>query len=319
MVGYGVVEYAGKVYPTGDVSGPVKFYQGVLSYARAFGEYFADSSKSFYKIPSHYYTFSIARLGPLATGQTQSGPLTAAAVAGPPQASSSAARGVILAGAATQLVVTTPPDPNPVTAGSPFGLVVQAEDGSGNLDPNYNGNVTIAATDETLYGPTTVTAVNGVATFTGLTLDYARPAVNGPDETLEITAGGLAGTSPHITVNPGPPAQFSAFAPASVASGAVRRDGRGLRCLWQRRHDVQRQRNRLRCQRLGRPARDHNGPGHGRLCQLHRPGAGTGRRLHSECNRARRERADLGEPLHRHARGGNATGGCGPRRRAGHR
>ncbi len=48
--------------------------------------------------------------------------------------------------AATQLVVTTQP-PGDVTAGSPFGLVVSAEDPFGNVDPTFDGSVTVALLD----------------------------------------------------------------------------------------------------------------------------------------------------------------------------
>ena len=72
-----------------------------------------------------------------------------------------------------QLVVITQP-PSSVTAGSPFGLVVAAEDGDGNVDASYNGSVTVDGYWQTLGGTTTVTAVNGVATFSNLTLNQAN-------------------------------------------------------------------------------------------------------------------------------------------------
>ena len=94
----------------------------------------------------------------------------------------------VTAAAATQLAVTTEP-PNTVTAGSGFGLVVTAEDGNGNLDATYNGNVTLAIQGNpagaALGGTVTATAVNGVATFTGLTL-------NALDASYTLTAAGAA-------------------------------------------------------------------------------------------------------------------------------
>jgi hypothetical protein len=69
-----------------------------------------------------------------------------------------------------QLVVTTPP-PSQVAAGSTFGLIVSAEDGLGDVNTSFNGNVTVAANG--LNGSLTVAAVNGVATFSGLSLTYA--------------------------------------------------------------------------------------------------------------------------------------------------
>ena len=44
--------------------------------------------------------------------------------------------------ATTNLVVTQQP-PGSVTAGSPFGLTVKAEDSSGNLVTSFNGTVTV--------------------------------------------------------------------------------------------------------------------------------------------------------------------------------
>ena len=52
-------------------------------------------------------------------------------------------------------------------------MVVAAEDGDGNVDTSFSGNVTITDWWQTLGGTTTVTAVNGVATFSDLTLDQA--------------------------------------------------------------------------------------------------------------------------------------------------
>ena len=71
-------------------------------------------------------------------------------------------------------MVTTQP-PSTITAGVPFSLVVAAEDGDGNVDATYSGNVTVynVLVAGPLGGTTTVTAANGVATFSGLTLAYA--------------------------------------------------------------------------------------------------------------------------------------------------
>ena len=76
----------------------------------------------------------------------------------------------------SQLVVTTQP-PASVTAGSPFGLTVEAENSSGNPITSFNGTVTVALASNpggaTLGGTLTATASNGVATFSGLTLNKA--------------------------------------------------------------------------------------------------------------------------------------------------
>ena len=67
--------------------------------------------------------------------------------------------------------------PASVTAGSGFGLTVQAEDSSGNPITSFNGTVTVALGTNpggaTLGGTLTATASNGVATFSGLTLNKA--------------------------------------------------------------------------------------------------------------------------------------------------
>ena len=80
--------------------------------------------------------------------------------------------------------------PSSVTAGDGFGLSVAAKDPFGNPTPSFNGSVTIALASgpdaATLGGTLTATAVDGVATFSGLTLNTA-----GTGYTLEATASGL--------------------------------------------------------------------------------------------------------------------------------
>ena len=84
-----------------------------------------------------------------------------------------------------QLVVTTPP-PAQVTAGTPYGLVVTAEDGLGNIDTTFTGSVTVASLyGSTLNGTATVTAVGGVATFSGLSETRAG------SEVLSVASGVL--------------------------------------------------------------------------------------------------------------------------------
>ena len=114
---------------------------------------------------------------------------------------------------ATQLVQTTPP-PATVPAGSSFGLTVRAEDPFGNLDPTFSGNVTIALSNNPgggiLGGTTTVKAVNGVATFAGLTLNQAGSGYTLVTSTSVLTAGttnpftvkGLAATQLVVTTQP---------------------------------------------------------------------------------------------------------------------
>ena len=95
----------------------------------------------------------------------------------------------VTAAAATQLVFTTPP-PDPITAGQAFTVVVSAEDPYGNVDTSFNGSVTITLPGEPGF-TATVQAQDGVATFTGLTVDgtaQGRP--------IQVAGGGLAADRP---------------------------------------------------------------------------------------------------------------------------
>ncbi len=126
---------------------------------------------------------------------------------------------------ASQVVVSTQP-PSSVTAGRGFGLSVTVEDPFSNAVTDYNGSVTIALASgpngATLGGTLTATAVDGVATFAGLTLNTA-----GTGYTLEATASGLkSATTSDFNVVPTAPAQLviSSEPPSSMTAG----DGFGL-------------------------------------------------------------------------------------------
>ena len=124
------------------------------------------------------YNDFLARVGDTSgvnswVAQIQNGSMTMAEVAamfaGSPEYASLASP----TAPATHLVVTTQP-PASVTANAPFGLTVTAENGSGNTDPTYTGLVTLALSGGAggqLGGTGTGTAANGVAAFTGLTID----------------------------------------------------------------------------------------------------------------------------------------------------
>ncbi len=103
---------------------------------------------------------------------------------------------------ATHLVVTTPP-PNSLSAGQPFTMVVTAEDPYGGTDTSFADNVTISLANDPGF-TTTVQAQDGIATFTGLTVDAAAEG-----EPIQAAASGLgtASTAPlNVTgpSNPGP-------------------------------------------------------------------------------------------------------------------
>ena len=105
-----------------------------------------------------------------------------------------------------QLAIATQP-PSSVVAGAGFGLVVDA-DSSGQLDPSFNGTVTVslgnAPAGATLGGTLSVTASDGVATFTGLTLDTAASGY-----TLTISSSGLTSINSNaFTVAPAAASQW---------------------------------------------------------------------------------------------------------------
>ncbi len=117
---------------------------------------------------------------------------------------------------ASQLVIPTADEP-PTTegAGQTFSLVVNAEDQYGNLDPTFGGSVTIAQPGN-ITGTTTVTAKNGVATFSNLAIDTAGTY------TLQATSGTLTpASSTSITITASTPAKlvWTTEPPSTVTEG----------------------------------------------------------------------------------------------------
>jgi hypothetical protein len=83
----------------------------------------------------------------------------------------------VTAGAASQLVFTTDP-PSSVAVGAAFSVVVEVRDAHGNVATSYSGTVDLTIETDGAGGGSvlsngSVTAVNGVATFTGLSIDQA--------------------------------------------------------------------------------------------------------------------------------------------------
>ena len=123
---------------------------------------------------------------------------------------------------ADQLVVATAP-PASVVAGANFGLVVEAQAGAGVLDKSFNGDVTIALDGLTggdtnaLQGTLTVTAVNGVATFSGLSVSQAG------SDGLVISGNGLAASFTLLKVTSAVASQVVVTAPpaADITAGAT--------------------------------------------------------------------------------------------------
>jgi hypothetical protein len=75
-----------------------------------------------------------------------------------------------------QLVFTTQPS-GQVIAGAPFTVVVEAEDGAGNVDSSFHGSITLSDTysdnyNTSLDGTLTIQAVNGVATFSKISQSF---------------------------------------------------------------------------------------------------------------------------------------------------
>jgi hypothetical protein len=136
----------------------------------------------------------------------------------------------VTAAAANQFVVSNQPAAN-VTAGSGFDLVFYAEDAEGNVDTTFDGDVTLALANNpgggNLGGTLTVPAINGIAIFSGLTIDTAgigytldasgtglSPATSNP---LNITALGVA---THLVVTTQPPSAVTAKSGFTLAVSA---------------------------------------------------------------------------------------------------
>ena len=136
---------------------------------------------------------------------------------------------------ATQFVVSSQP-PSSVTANSPFSLTVTALDPSGNIDPSFTGMITLAlspTSTSTTFGLQQQTAINGVATFNGLSLNrdgtYTITATTAASGTgtafLSGVATVLSATANSITVTSATATQLSLTAtgavqpPTSVTAG----------------------------------------------------------------------------------------------------
>ena len=106
---------------------------------------------------------------------------------------------------ASELIVTSQPPSGPV-AGATFSTTVAVSDGS-HVVSDYSGSVSIALTSSagaTLSGTKTQTVVNGVASFTDLSVDKTG------SYTLTATRVSLtSATSSSFTVQPGAAAQLA--------------------------------------------------------------------------------------------------------------
>ena len=107
------------------------------------------------------------------------------------------------------LVVTTQP-PSTVGGGTEFGLVITAENLDGSVNTFFNGDVSLSLNEYdnlngALVGTLTMQAVNGVATFTGLTINQAGLY------SLTVNSDGIQGTVTNLfNIQPGPASQLVA-------------------------------------------------------------------------------------------------------------
>src|SRR5439155_757735 len=122
----------------------------------------------------------------------------------------------VVAGSATRLVFAV--QPSDATAGAPITPAVQvaAQDAEGNTVAGFTANVTVALganpAGGTLSGTTTIAAVAGVATFTGLSVDRA-----GTGYTLAASATGLP-----FNITPAAAARLAfSVEPTNTTAGSV--------------------------------------------------------------------------------------------------
>ncbi len=115
-------------------------------------------------------------------------------------------------GSAAELTVVGQP-PSSVPANNTFSLTVAVEDSNGIIDPAYNGSVSVSLGNNpggsTLGGTLTTTAVDGVATFSNLTLNNS-----GTGYTLHVTQSGLASATTNAF-------NVTSAAPVVTPSGAI--------------------------------------------------------------------------------------------------
>jgi hypothetical protein len=112
----------------------------------------------------------------------------------------------VLAATATKLSVTS--QATTAALNSPISLVVSAVSANGTLDPTFSGNITVQLVSNpggaTLSGKLTATAVNGVATFAGLSLSSL-----GNGYTIRANSTGLTSvTTAPISIVPATPVKL---------------------------------------------------------------------------------------------------------------
>jgi hypothetical protein len=132
-----------------------------------------------------------------------------------------------------QFSVTTQP-PATVGIGASFGFVASVEDGTGNIDKSFSGSATLSILSSngavpTLSGTPTVAAVNGIATFSGLSVNQPGSfelSVSGNGVGSGITNPFTVIAAPTSHVNPLPASSPTTF--TVTWSGADYSGGSGI-------------------------------------------------------------------------------------------
>ncbi|HEX4562352.1 MAG TPA: hypothetical protein VH113_11015 [Gemmatimonadales bacterium] len=105
-------------------------------------------------------------------------------------------------GAATHLVFTAQPVTTQATAAMASSVIVQAEDGVGAVDTSYSDVITLSFSANpdggSLGGNFSVNAINGVATFSNLTVDKADTGY----VLLAVSGALTTATSTKFTITP---------------------------------------------------------------------------------------------------------------------
>ncbi len=122
--------------------------------------------------------------------------------------------------AGSQVVFTVQPATTAAGAAITPAVKVAVQDALGNTVTSFSGTITVTLgvnqAGGTLGGHTTVTAVNGVATFTDLSIDKV-----GTGYTLQATGAGLTTASGSFDITPGPATQLAfTVQPNATAAGA---------------------------------------------------------------------------------------------------
>jgi hypothetical protein len=191
-------------------------YMGTVTFSTPNGSPFITglpASYTFTSTDQGSHTFAVSFKG--------TGSQTIAAYDGNDLSLVSQAQVQVMAAPAKLVIMTQPPAM--ATAGSPItpAVTVKAVDNHGNLDSAFNGLVTMTLAANPAHGRlggvVTVQAVNGIAAFSGLTLNKA-----GSGYTLKATSGTvMAATSRAIRVTANAASEFVVIAqpPSKIGAG----------------------------------------------------------------------------------------------------